>query len=123
MLHGWCGDRTRVAWASSLQIYTIQSIFLLFLGTERFCEDIRDMIGFRPGVYWRFCWRFAAPAFLLFIIVYGLMDYEPLQYEGYVYPAWANALGWAIAGSSIICIPVVAIYKILTTKGSFVEVI
>lgn len=97
--------------------------FLLFLGTERFCEDIRDMIGFRPGVYWRFCWRFAAPAFLLFIIVYGLMDYEPLQYEGYVYPAWANALGWAIAGSSIICIPVVAIYKILTTKGSFVEVI
>ncbi|XP_048479578.1 sodium-dependent dopamine transporter [Plutella xylostella] len=90
-------------------------------GTERFCEDIRDMIGFRPGLYWRVCWRYVAPIFLLFIIVYGLLDYEPLQYEGYIYPMWANILGWAIAGSSVLCIPVVAIFKILTTKGSFTE--
>ncbi|XP_045785625.1 sodium-dependent dopamine transporter [Maniola jurtina] len=90
-------------------------------GTERFCEDIKDMIGFRPGLYWRICWRFVAPAFLLFITAYGLLDYEPLQYEGYVYPVWANALGWTIAGSSVICIPTVAIYKILTTKGTFFE--
>ncbi|KAG6449405.1 hypothetical protein O3G_MSEX006068 [Manduca sexta] len=90
-------------------------------GTERFCEDIRDMIGFRPGVYWRVCWRFAAPAFLLFIIAYGLLDYEPLRYEDYVYPGWANALGWAIAGSSVVCIPAVAIYKMITTKGTFFE--
>ncbi|CAH2086154.1 unnamed protein product [Euphydryas editha] len=90
-------------------------------GTERFCEDIRDMIGFRPGLYWRICWRFAAPAFLLFITAYGLMDYEPLSYDNYVYPLWANALGWVIAGSSVICIPTVAIYKILTTKGTFFE--
>ncbi|RVE42750.1 hypothetical protein evm_012574 [Chilo suppressalis] len=90
-------------------------------GTERFCEDIRDMIGFRPGLYWRVCWRFAAPAFLLFITAYGLLDYEPLQYEGYIYPWWANALGWAIAGSSVLCIPAVAIFKLLTTKGTFFE--
>lgn len=80
------------------------------------------MIGFRPGLYWRVCWRFAAPAFLLFITAYGLLDYEPLQYEGYVYPGWANALGWAIAGSSVLCIPTVAIFKLLTTKGTFFEV-
>ncbi|KAH9635344.1 hypothetical protein HF086_017910 [Spodoptera exigua] len=90
-------------------------------GTERFCEDIRDMIGFRPGLYWRVCWRFAAPAFLLFITAYGLLDYEPLRYEDYVYPGWANALGWAIAGSSVMCIPTVAIYKLITAKGTFVE--
>lgn len=90
-------------------------------GTERFCEDIRDMIGFKPGLYWRVCWRFAAPSFLLFIIAYGLLDYEPLQYENYVYPGWANALGWAIAGSSVICIPTVAIYKLITAQGSFFE--
>nr|AAZ17653.1 dopamine transporter [Bombyx mori] len=90
-------------------------------GTERFCEDIRDMTGFRPGLYWRVCWRFAAPSFLLFITAYGLLDYEPLQYENYIYPGWANALGWAIAGSSVMCIPTVAIYKLITTKGSFLE--
>ena len=86
-------------------------------GTQRFCDDIEDMIGFAPGIYWRFCWKFAAPVFLLFIIIYGLWAYEPLTYEGYVYPAWANILGWAITGSSVIMIPAVAIIQFLLTPG------
>ncbi|XP_073995494.1 sodium-dependent dopamine transporter isoform X3 [Rhodnius prolixus] len=88
-------------------------------GTDRFCQDIKDMIGFSPGFYWRVCWRFLAPLFLMFIIVYGLMGYEPLTYENYVYPTWANALGWAIAASSVLMIPTVAVYQLLTTPGNF----
>ncbi|ALC41674.1 DAT [Drosophila busckii] len=87
-------------------------------GTKRFSEDIRDMVGHPPGTYWMVCWKFVAPIFLLFITVYGLLDYEPLKYADYVYPDWANALGWSIAGSSVIMIPTVAIYKLLTTPGS-----
>ncbi|XP_066595480.1 sodium-dependent dopamine transporter isoform X3 [Prorops nasuta] len=90
-------------------------------GTDRFCADIKDMIGFSPGIYWRICWKFVAPMFLMFIIIYGLMGYEPLSYEEYVYPVWANVLGWLIASSSIAMIPGIAIYKILTTSGSFLE--
>ncbi|KAL6447805.1 hypothetical protein ACFW04_000140 [Cataglyphis niger] len=90
-------------------------------GTDRFCADIKDMIGFRPGVYWRVCWKFVAPLFLMFIIVYGLMGYEPLSYEDYIYPVWANVLGWLIACSSIVMIPGMAIYKICTTPGSFIQ--
>lgn len=52
-----------------------------------------------------------------------MWDYRPLEYEGYVYPMWANVLGWCIAGSSIAMIPAVALYKIATTPGSFCEVI
>lgn len=80
------------------------------------------MIGFAPGLYWRFCWRFAAPLFLMFIIVYGLLGYEPLSYENYVYPNWANILGWVIAGSSVIMIPAVALYKFIVTPGSCLQV-
>ncbi|XP_045474082.1 sodium-dependent dopamine transporter isoform X2 [Harmonia axyridis] len=90
-------------------------------GTQRFCDDIKDMIGFSPGIYWRFCWKFAAPLFLLFIIFYGLLGYEPLTYENYVYPAWANVLGWILAGSSVMMIPLVAIIKFLMTPGSFMK--
>ncbi|XP_049762925.1 sodium-dependent dopamine transporter isoform X1 [Schistocerca cancellata] len=90
-------------------------------GTQRFCDDIRDMIGFSPGHYWRICWRFMAPVFLMFIIVYGLIDYEPLTYDDYVYPTWANVLGWIIAGSSISMIPGMAIYKIITTPGTILQ--
>lgn len=52
-------------------------------GTNRFCEDIRDMIGFTPGIYWRVCWKFVAPLFLMFIIAYGLIFSAPLSYEDY----------------------------------------
>ncbi|KAL6265072.1 hypothetical protein P5V15_005163 [Pogonomyrmex californicus] len=90
-------------------------------GTDRFCADIKDMIGFSPGIYWRVCWKFVAPLFLMFIIVYGLIGYEPLSYEDYVYPVWANILGWLIACSSIIMIPGMAIYKLSITSGSFVQ--
>lgn len=65
---------------------------------------------------------FAFLFILQFIIVYGLMGYEPLSYEGYIYPVWANVLGWLIACSSIVMIPGMAIYKISTTPGSFVQV-
>ncbi|XP_055531694.1 sodium-dependent dopamine transporter isoform X2 [Wyeomyia smithii] len=88
-------------------------------GTQRFCDDIRDMIGFSPGIYWRVCWKFVAPLFLLFIIIYGLIGYEPLSYGDYVYPPWANVLGWCIAGSSMIMIPLMAFYKLVVTPGSF----
>lgn len=50
------------------------------------------------------------------------MGYEPLTYEDYVYPLWANVMGWLIASSSIIMIPGVAIYKIIVTPGTFVQV-
>uniref|UniRef100_T1GHD0 Transporter n=1 Tax=Megaselia scalaris TaxID=36166 RepID=T1GHD0_MEGSC len=90
-------------------------------GTERFCEDIRDMIGFSPGAYWRICWKFVAPIFLLSIIVYGLIFYEPLSYEDYLYPGWANVFGFCIAGSSVLMIPLVAIIMIVKTPGTFSE--
>lgn len=92
-------------------------------GTNRFCDDIRDMIGFYPGIYWRVCWKFIAPIFLLFIIVYGLWGHEPLKYDNYIYPDWANYLGWGICGSSIVMIPLVALIKFCTTRGTFRQVI
>lgn len=33
-------------------------------GVERFSEDIEAMIGYKPGIYWKLCWKFIAPIFL-----------------------------------------------------------
>lgn len=35
------------------------------LGVDRFSDDIKEMIGHRPGRYWRLCWKFVSPCFLL----------------------------------------------------------
>uniref|UniRef100_A0A1B6MBJ9 Transporter n=1 Tax=Graphocephala atropunctata TaxID=36148 RepID=A0A1B6MBJ9_9HEMI len=88
-------------------------------GTRRFCDDIKDMIGFAPGYYWKVCWYVLAPAFLMFIIVFGLLGYEPLTYDNYVYPQWANVIGWMIACSSVLMIPLVAVIQIIITPGTF----
>lgn len=40
-------------------------MFTSLLGVDRFSEDIQQMMGFKPGLYWRLCWKFVSPAFLL----------------------------------------------------------
>lgn len=37
----------------------------MFAGVDRFSNDIQQMMGFKPGLYWRLCWKFVSPAFLL----------------------------------------------------------
>ena len=36
-----------------------------FVGADRFSQDIKDMLGFAPGIYWRICWKFIGPVFIL----------------------------------------------------------
>ena len=49
-------------------------------------------------------------------MIYGLSQYKPLDYQGYVYPSWANAFGWIMAGSSMACIPVGAVIMVIKHK-------
>lgn len=37
-------------------------ILRLFAGAERFYDNVEDMIGYRPGPYIKYCWRFFTPA-------------------------------------------------------------
>lgn len=54
--------------------------------------------------------------------MFGLLYHQPLQYNEYHYPAWAELLGWGLAMSSIIMIPLVAILQLVKTPGTFKEV-
>ena len=67
--------------------------------------------------------------FLLFqiIMMSSFVSYAPLQYETadiqYVYPYYANVLGWCITFASISLIPGYALYKLYVTPGeTFMEV-
>ncbi|XP_075210738.1 sodium-dependent noradrenaline transporter-like [Lycorma delicatula] len=92
-----------------------------FYGLERFSNDVEAMIGHRPGPYWRICWKFISPLFIISVVMFGLLYHEPLKYNDYEYPSWAEWLGWGLALSSILMIPAVAIKQILSTPGSFSE--
>ncbi|TPP61030.1 Transporter, partial [Fasciola gigantica] len=90
-------------------------------GVDRFRDNIHEMLGFKPGWFWRVTWKFIAPIFIMFNIIYGLSTYQNLQLGDYIYPTWANALGWTLSGTSMLAIPGVAVYQICRTPGSFSE--
>uniref|UniRef100_A0A9J7XRN7 Transporter n=1 Tax=Cyprinus carpio carpio TaxID=630221 RepID=A0A9J7XRN7_CYPCA len=54
---------------------------------------------------------------------FSLIKYTPLKYNNeYVYPWWGYALGWLLALSSMVCIPLWVVSKLSTAKGSLREV-
>lgn len=55
--------------------------------------------------------------------VFSLVKYKPLTYNKvYEYPDWSIGLGWCLALSSMICIPMVMVIKILQSEGPLIEV-
>ncbi|MCJ8728484.1 hypothetical protein PDJAM_G00004980 [Pangasius djambal] len=90
-----------------------------FYGVDRFSDDIQEMIGQRPGFYWRLCWKFVSPCFLLFMVVVSFATFNPPKYGSYSFPMWANMLGWCLSISSMILVPIYAIYKFCVLPGSF----
>ncbi|KYB26417.1 sodium-dependent noradrenaline transporter isoform X1 [Tribolium castaneum] len=92
-----------------------------FYGLDRFTQDVEAMIGTRPGLYWRICWKFVSPTFIIMVVLFGLLNPQPLKYNDYFYPKWAEWVGWSLALSSIIMIPLVAVLQLIKTEGTFKE--
>uniref|UniRef100_A0A6Q2YJG7 Transporter n=1 Tax=Esox lucius TaxID=8010 RepID=A0A6Q2YJG7_ESOLU len=87
-------------------------------GAERFCDNIEDMIGYKPSSLY-------VLISLLFMttqatFVFSLLKYSPLKFNNtYVYPGWAYGLGWFLSMSSLSLIPITMVYKLYRGKGPF----
>uniref|UniRef100_A0A8C4Q6X4 Transporter n=1 Tax=Eptatretus burgeri TaxID=7764 RepID=A0A8C4Q6X4_EPTBU len=91
-------------------------------GGDRFYDNIEDMIGYRPFPLIKWCWMFITPGICTAIFIFSLVKYKPLTYNiTYVYPNWGYGIGWTLALSSMICIPLGLLYNIIATKGTFAE--
>ena len=56
------------------------------------------------------------------IFLWSVVQYVPIRYGSYEYPAWGEALGLLISSASMVWIPGYAVYYLLTTKGTLKEV-
>ncbi|KAF5917232.1 hypothetical protein HPG69_000001 [Diceros bicornis minor] len=80
-------------------------------GSNRFCDNIEDMIGYRPLSLIKWCWKG--------IFIFFLVKYKPLKYNNiYTYPAWGYGIGWLMALSSMLCIPLWTFIKVWKTEGT-----
>ncbi|KFB51150.1 AGAP010621-PA-like protein [Anopheles sinensis] len=89
-----------------------------FYGVDKFSSDIEQMLGKKPSLFWRICWKYISPTFLFCILIFSLLGYEDMLGEEYKYPEWSVAAGWTLTLSSVLCIPTYAIFKFLKTPGN-----
>ncbi|XP_070792985.1 sodium- and chloride-dependent taurine transporter isoform X1 [Pituophis catenifer annectens] len=91
-------------------------------GADNFYDAIEDMIGYRPGPWMKWSWTVITPILCVGCFIFSLVKYTPLTYnKDYIYPTWAIGLGWILALSSMICIPLVTVIRILQSDGSLLE--
>uniref|UniRef100_G3QC18 Transporter n=1 Tax=Gasterosteus aculeatus aculeatus TaxID=481459 RepID=G3QC18_GASAC len=101
-----------------------QSVSIAWVyGADRFYGNITDMIGYRPYPFMKYCWRYITPCFCFGTFIFSIVKYTPLKFSSaYVYPLWANILGWFIATISLSLIPLFMVYKIIQGKGTLRQV-
>ncbi|XP_047497598.1 sodium- and chloride-dependent GABA transporter ine-like [Penaeus chinensis] len=89
-------------------------------GAGRLAENLKEMTGKLPSLYFRCCWSFAAPVLIFAIWIFSLVDYKDPTYDNgkYKYPNWAIGTGWIIASLSILPTPILAVVEITRSKGS-----
>uniref|UniRef100_A0A7N6FHE4 Transporter n=1 Tax=Anabas testudineus TaxID=64144 RepID=A0A7N6FHE4_ANATE len=91
-------------------------------GADRFMDDVARMIGYQPLPYMKWCWSYITPLVCVGVFLFHVVNYKPLTYNTvYTYPLWGEVLGWALALSSMLCIPLTILYKLLRCKGSLRE--
>lgn len=116
-----------------LDSYAVSGFCLLFLiffecvsiswafGVNRFYDGIKEMIGYYPCWFWKYCWLFSCPIICISVFFFNLIQWTPIKYLNYEYPWWSHVFGWFTALSSMLCIPGYMIYAWMTTPGDFDE--
>ncbi|XP_014775516.1 sodium- and chloride-dependent glycine transporter 1 isoform X1 [Octopus bimaculoides] len=88
-------------------------------GFRNFCLDIKMMLGFEPGIYWKACWILITPLAIVFILIMSAVGNVRASYQEYYFEDWAQGVGWALVVLPIILILVTGIYQFFKFGRSF----
>jgi len=115
VLLDWYSGSWSLIFLAVVEILLISWVY----GTDAFCKDIETMGIHHNSLaryYWTFCWKFTSPFILISVLISTLINYQPAREGEYVFPLWANVIGWGIAVSSVLIIIPFSLYEILKIR-------
>ncbi|KAJ4937422.1 hypothetical protein JOQ06_001981 [Pogonophryne albipinna] len=109
-------------YAASFSLVIISCIMCVCVmyvyGHKQYFKDVEMMLGFPPPLFFKVCWRFISPVIISCILIFTVIQYKPITYNDYVFPTWSLYIGFCMAMSSVLCIPIYALYKISRSPGA-----
>ncbi|XP_017477338.1 PREDICTED: sodium-dependent neutral amino acid transporter B(0)AT3 [Rhagoletis zephyria] len=102
----------------------METIAVVYIyGHERFTEDIYQMTGYRPGLYWQLTWRYIGPVIMVAILVssvvfmviknptYGAWNAQLGAVQQANYPSWVMVIALAMILAGVLPMPIVFLMR------------
>ncbi|KRZ95453.1 Sodium- and chloride-dependent GABA transporter 1 [Trichinella sp. T8] len=116
-------------WPLLLQCLIEVIVVAYIFGVKKYAALYERMLGKAPSLFWKILgypasgfyklsWAFLTPACLIGVLIFNFLQYSTTTYGNYVYPLWAEILGWVIAFSTLLPVVLVALYKLIMLFAS-----
>ncbi|XP_046544078.1 sodium- and chloride-dependent glycine transporter 2-like [Haliotis rubra] len=102
-----------------LQLITVGWIY----GIEQLSRDIKMMTGLRPPVVYKLIWCFVLPLLMLLMFVDSLRKQHRLGFRSYLFPVWADVIGWFISLLPFAPLPMFVVVTLIVTRSQFQPVL
>ena len=119
-------DWHTASWAILLIGFAEIVVLSWVYGMSRTLENLKDMgIKFRIviRIYWKSVWIVATPFVCIVVLIFLLTGIGPTQFRDYVFPVWADVLGWMLGLSTLMPLVVFAITQSVKGKYSFKDLL
>lgn len=109
-------------------IFEVISVSFVY-GIDKFMEDLKDMMGFAPSIYYYYMWKYISPLVLLSLLIACVVNMvlTPPGYNAWIgetaseeflrFPTWAMAVCVSLICLGLLPIPVVFIFR----RCNFIE--
>ncbi|XP_077288856.1 sodium- and chloride-dependent glycine transporter 1-like [Arctopsyche grandis] len=88
-------------------------------GASKALDDLNYM-GMKLGCflrgYWWLVWTILTPVACVAVFIFSMIQKERASYEDYIFPAWADAIGWMIGLSTIVPMPLGLLWIVFKKK-------
>ncbi|XP_033761078.1 sodium- and chloride-dependent glycine transporter 2-like isoform X1 [Pecten maximus] len=108
-------------WTILLVAVTEAIVFSWVYGGDRLSRDVSLMLGRRLPLFVRVTTAFVTPTALTFLVLVSVFKYKPPTYGTYVYPGYAQIIGWCFALVSLVPFFIYMAWLVKRQRGSLKE--